>query len=93
MALPSQWQTHDWIDKRGQMFKDAAGKEFIHCHCKKCGRDFLRDPDSDSAIAIHVGALHFEPLEDDVTARWLNEPCPRDRFVDDDAARSRIKGG
>jgi hypothetical protein len=92
MALPASWYTHDWIDRRGQKFTDAAGKQYIHCHCKKCGRDFLRDPDTDTAIAIHVGGMSYEALEDDVSDQWLNEACSGNRFAADDAARKRIKG-
>jgi hypothetical protein len=92
MALPAYWHTHDWINKRGQRFTDERGKEFIRCHCRLCGRDFLRDPDADTAIAIHVGPMRYDSLEDEISDRWLNESCPLSRQAEDDAAQRRIKG-
>jgi hypothetical protein len=92
MAVPDSWHSHDWIKKSGQRFRDANGRQKIHCHCRKCGRDFLRDPDTDEIVAIHIGAMRYDRLDDEITNQWLYGICPGDRVGEDEAARKRIKG-
>ena len=43
--------------------------------------------------AVHRFAFSFYPLGDEVTLRWLNEPCPGVRLSDDDLGRKRMAKG
>jgi len=40
--------------------------------------------------AVYSSALCFYRLDDEVTLRWLNEPCPSARLSSDDEGRKRL---
>ena len=42
-----------------------------------------------STYAVFVSAISFYRLEDEVTGRWLREPCPGVRLTSDDRDRKR----
>ena len=52
------------------------GKLYLHQRCAKCGRDFMREPDSTDWKAVYIGAFKVELLADSVTERWITEECP-----------------
>jgi hypothetical protein len=48
------------------------------------------DTSSNSSHAVFVSAISFDQLSDEVTERWLSEPCPGKRLSLDDEDRSKI---
>jgi hypothetical protein len=55
----------------------------------RCGRDIVTVLSSGSRHAVHVSMFCFYPLDDEVTERWLTEPCPGKRLPRDDDDRQR----
>jgi hypothetical protein len=58
-------------------------------HCVQCGRDFITELSSGSRYAVFVSATSFYRLADEVTERWLREPCPGKRSPSDDEDRNK----
>jgi hypothetical protein len=52
-----------------------------------CGRDYIEYADSGERFAVHVGAVDFDQLAAEVTARWVSEPCPGSPLDTDDEDR------
>src|SRR5580692_3774308 len=80
------WETHDWFDRPLEI--DPA-KRIIQFICRKCGRAFVNDADG-TRYAIHASAFAIYRLADEVTDRWLSEPCPselKQADLDDRSAR------
>jgi hypothetical protein len=73
------WQTHDWYDRPLEI---DPGKEFIQFICRKCARSFV-DDETGQRYAIHVSAFTIHRLSDEITERWLSEPCPTERQAAD----------
>jgi hypothetical protein len=57
----------------------------------RCGRDIVTVLSSGSRHAVHVSMFCFYPLDDEVTERWLTEPCPGKRLPRDDDDRQVAK--
>jgi hypothetical protein len=51
-------------------------------------RDFIFTPSSERN-AVFVSAVSFFLLDEDVTNRWVNLPCPGRRLLSDDDDRKR----
>ena len=60
-----------------------GGKQFRHCACEACGRDFVEDPDTGEQYAVNVSGFGFERLVDEVNDRWLNGPFPKTQIAGD----------
>ena len=73
------WQTHDWYDRPLEI--DPA-KKLIQFTCRKCARSFV-DDETGRRYAIHVSAFTIYRLSDEVTERWLSEPCPNELLAAD----------
>jgi hypothetical protein len=76
---PQSWNTHDWFDRPLEIDPREKFTQFI---CSKCARSFVID-DSGRRYAIHVSAFTIYRLSDEVTERWLAEPCPNQREIAD----------
>jgi cell division septation protein DedD len=87
----TSWSTHQWLTGRPRDFELESGDSVRQSHCVKCGRDFLTDLSSGSRHAVFVSVLSLCRLHEEITQRWLREPCPGNRLPAD--ARDRGKRG
>jgi hypothetical protein len=85
------WSRHKCIPPEGRLV-DVRGKAFRHCLCTQCGRDFVEEVESAEQYAVNVSAFDFDRLADDVSDRWLNEPCPKRRLGSDAHDRLKLRG-
>ena len=69
------WQSHDWYDRPLEI---DPGEKLLQFTCRKCARSFVNDQ-TGKRYAIHVSAFTIYRLSDEVTERWLFEPCPNER--------------
>jgi hypothetical protein len=83
------WNTHQWLASPRHLAIKPENTVLQH-HCVRCGRDFVTDTSSNSSYAVFVSAISFDQLSDEVTERWLSEPCPGKRLSLDDEDRSKI---
>jgi hypothetical protein len=77
------WETHDWFDRPLEIDPEQNLVQFI---CRKCARGFVNDA-TGRRYAIHASTFAVYRLSDEVTARWLAEPCPLERQPHDQEAR------
>ena len=84
------WLSHKWISTRGRSL-DIKGKSLRHFKCRHCRRDFVEEAVSGERYAVHVSIFDFDRLADEVSARWLNQPClhTAPRSDDDDRLTRR----
>jgi hypothetical protein len=80
---------HQWLERREPHLKIESGEAVIQHQCVRCGRDIVTVLSSGSRHAVHVSMSCFYPLDDEVTERWLTEPCPGKRLPRDDDDRQR----
>ena len=73
------WNTHDWFDRPLEIDRGEKVMQFV---CRKCGRGFINDV-TGRRYAIHASVFAVYRLADEVTARWLFEPCPTTRQTSD----------
>ena len=84
------WETHDWFDRPLEI---DPGERIIQFICRKCGRGFVNDADG-RRYAIHASAFAIYRLADEVTDRWLSEPCPSElKHADLDDGATRYMNG
>ena len=88
-AKDEAWNTHQWLASPRHLAIKPENTVLQH-HCVRCGRDFVTDTSSNSSYAVFVSAISFDQLSDEVTERWLSEPCPCKRLSLDDEDRSKI---
>jgi hypothetical protein len=88
-AKDKTWNTHQWLAKPRHLAIEPSNTVIQH-HCVRCGRDLLTDLSSNSSHAVFVSAISFDQLSDEVTKRWLDEPCPGRRVSLDDEDRTKI---
>ncbi len=67
------WTTHTWLNPDGRSLKvnGELKKEYV---CIKCRRRFV-ELASGERFAAFASAFDFEPLAQDVTRQWLEQPC------------------
>jgi hypothetical protein len=83
------WRTHHWTCRRLAL---EPGKPLLHNRCAECHRDIVDDLSTDERYAVHVSALRFNRLSDEVSGRWLREPCPAVAQPTDNADRMSYIG-
>src|SRR5258708_19236399 len=88
-AKDETWNTHQWLSNPRRLKVDP-GNPILQCHCVRCGRDFVTDPSSNISYAVFVSVITFDRLGDEVTKRWLSEPCPGRHIPSDDDDRTKI---
>src|SRR5437762_1911296 len=52
-----------------------SGQTYIHLHCKRCGRDFVKLAEVAEWRAVHIGIFRFDFLDELTTRRWVSEEC------------------
>jgi hypothetical protein len=67
---------HEWLESDPRRLQISPGLSVLHRHCARCGRDLLEDLTSRNRYAVIASAVSFYRLADEVTERWLREPCP-----------------
>jgi hypothetical protein len=84
------WDTHDWFDRPLEINRREKIIQFV---CRKCGRGFVNDT-TGRRYAIHASAFEIYRLSDEVTDRWLSEPCSNERQQADlEASQTRLANG
>jgi hypothetical protein len=83
------WNTHRWLVAKRHLAIKPENIVLQH-HCALCGREFVTDPSSNASYAVFASAISFDRLSDEVTKRWLSEPCPGMRLSLDDEYRNKI---
>ena len=74
----------------GAYLKIESGEDVVEHHCCRCGRAIVTVLSSGRRHAVYASALCFYRLNDEVTQRWLTEPCPGKHLPGDDADRKRL---
>lgn len=69
------WSTHRWLGSGGRAL-DLGGQLKTEYVCINCKRHFVRIDQTGELFAAYPTVLDFDRLAQDVTERWLNEPCP-----------------
>jgi hypothetical protein len=86
------WQTHKWTEPDGRRVEIERGKPLTQRYCQKCGRTFVEDHASKERYAVHVSAIFFKRLIDDVNQRWLSAPCPGQKLETDSDDEKKWSG-
>ena len=79
-AIGDSWNSHQWYER---LLEIEPGKPQLHRHCPRCGRDIVDDLWSGQRYAAHPAIFHFDRLAEEVTERWLREPCPGQQIASD----------
>jgi hypothetical protein len=79
-----EWGGHQWLQRRPRHLELESGQSVFQRRCTRCGRDFVIEVSSGDRSAVVVSILSFQRLDDEVTRRWLSEPCPGKRLPSDD---------
>ena len=82
-GIPSE--THSFSTNERKVV--VNGMELFHRQCHACGRDFVRTSGTHHWNAAYIGIFSIELLPDEITERWLSEPCPRERCAMDGVDR------
>jgi hypothetical protein len=80
---------HRWYERREPHLKIETGAAVVQHHCGRCGRDIVTVLSSGARHAVYASVLCFYRLDDEVTERWLNEPCPGERLQSDSDDREK----
>ena len=83
------WNTHQWLSNPRRLAIEP-GEAMMQHHCVRCGRDFLTSMSSNETYAVFVSAIIFDQLSDEVTKRWLSEPCSGRHASSDDGDHNQI---
>jgi hypothetical protein len=83
------WSSHRWLLPQPRRLEVESGEPVLQRHCVQCGRDFITDVSLGRRYAVFVSATSFHRLADEVTARWLREPCLGKRPTSDDEDRNK----
>lgn len=84
-----EWGDHRWLQRRPRCFEFESGESVFQRRCTRCGRDFIVEHPSGTRYAVFVSIMSFQRLDDEVTRRWLSEPCPGKRLPSDDEDRKK----
>jgi hypothetical protein len=80
---------HKWYERKESHLKIESGEAVVQHHCGRCGRDIVTVLSSGARHAVYASVLCFYRLDDEVTERWSNEPCPGERLAIDGEDRKR----
>jgi hypothetical protein len=83
------WSSHRWLLPQPRRLEVESGEAVLQRHCVQCGRDFITRMTSGSRFAVFISATSFHRLVDEVTERWLRQPCPGTRTSSDEVDRSK----
>jgi hypothetical protein len=85
----ANWNSHRWFLPQPRRLAIESGEPVLQRHCVQCGRDFITDLSLGSRYAVFVSATSFHRLADEVTERWLREPCLGKRPPSDEEDRNK----
>ena len=80
------WNTHQWLAKPRRLAVEPSNTVVQH-HCVRCGRGLRHGSILKQQLCC---AISFDQLSDQVTQRWLSEPCPGRHLSRDDEDRNKI---
>ena len=80
--------THVWSGGNSPQRVTQDGRTIFLRQCYFCHRDFALGIDGLDWRAVYIGVFKVELLADGVSARWLEEDCPKHRLPYDDIARA-----
>jgi len=86
VASKSPWESHDWKVKTLE-FHPSNGSR-LGFTCRSCERKFSYTTGNNRAWAVNG---EFVALADDISTRWLAQPCQGRPGHDDDADRLQLK--
>jgi hypothetical protein len=76
------WDTHHhWMIRDLEL--DPGVLLMLH-QCRRCGRNFVMEPQTGDQYAVHVGAIRFNRLSEETTSRWVAASCPGERLESDE---------
>jgi hypothetical protein len=81
---------HNWEERKEPHLKLESGEAVVQHHCCRCSRDLVTVLSSGARHAVYASVLCFYRLDDEVTKRWLSEPCPGERLASDDEDRRKL---
>ena len=79
------FETHSFSTNNRKLVLN--GLELFHSQCRACGRDFVRTAGTHHWTAAYVGVFSIEVLPDEISQRWLSEPCSGERCASDEVDR------
>jgi hypothetical protein len=85
------WSTHQWVTSDHRHL-NIRGQWVRQHFCVACERDFVELVESGQRHAVYTSAFDFERLPDEVSARWLREPCPGKPTESDEQDRKMRQG-
>jgi hypothetical protein len=80
---------HEWQERSEPHLRLDSGETVVEQHCHKCGRKIATVLSSGKRYAVYASVLYFCRLDDEVTLRWLSEPCPGEHLPSDDEDKKR----
>jgi hypothetical protein len=81
------WESHDWKVKTVESLNAGGGSKLAFT-CRACERKFTHTTANNRAWATSADGT---ALADEVTTRWLTEPCPRRPGDHDHKDRLKVK--
>ena len=84
------WPTHYFMAGDPRVVT-IDGVTFQQRRCVVCLRDFAKTIDEEAWQAVNALPYRFEFLDDHVSHRWRNEPCPKAPLVSDIEDRKRLR--
>jgi hypothetical protein len=80
-ATIAGWDTHhDWMIRDLEM--DPGIPLMLH-QCRRCGRNFVTEPRTGDQYAVHVDAMGFSRLSEEMTTSWVAASCPGEKLESD----------
>ena len=76
----SALDSHNWETRQIEI---KPGIRATQQTCRRCLRHYIDEHASGAIYAVHVGMLQFNRLSEEVTGRWLTQPCPGRRLESD----------
>ena len=83
------WNTHQWLAKPRRLAVEP-NKHSSTTPLRPVRSGLRHGSSSNSSYAVFVSAISFDQLSDQVTQRWLSEPCPGRHLSRDDEDRNKI---
>lgn len=83
----SPWESHDWKVKTIDSVMSGGGSR-LGFTCRSCERKFSYTTANNRAWAVDNAGV---ALTDEISSRWLAEPCLRRPGVADDEDRGHLK--
>jgi len=84
------WGDHQWLCSKPRELRLESGKSILQRRCARCCRDFVIDGSSGARHAVFVSIISFYQLPEEVTQRWLGEPCPGQPLPSDEDDRKKL---